>query len=171
MYSGLVAHICMKKNNNGKKIKIVPVTNTWRWAHKRNKGLKKIETLQHILRLVEDHFDLSTQLPGLRMRARLRRMPTFSQQYNSVTHIYLPPFKQGRWHTGLWHWFPLQSAEHIQTLGLTHFPPLKHDNLHTGNWHWSPTYSAGHLHTFPNKHNPPFWHLGEQGAETYTEYQ
>lgn len=35
------AHLYEKKIIMEKKIKIVPVTNTWRWAHKRNKGLKK----------------------------------------------------------------------------------------------------------------------------------
>ena len=122
---------------------------------------------KYILWPVADNFDLSTQLPCLKMRASLRLIHSFSHQYNKVTYIHLPPFKQGRWHTGLWHWFPLQSAEHVQTLGLTHFPPLKHGNLHTGNRHRSPIYPEGHLHRFPNKHNPPFWHLGEQGAEKH----
>lgn len=78
--------------------------------------------------------------------------------------IYLPPFKHGKWQTGLWQWSPFHSVGHIQTLGLIQCPPLTQGGLHRGNWHCLPTYSGGHLHTLCAKHSPPFWHLGEQGA-------
>lgn len=79
-------------------------------------------------------------------------------------NTYFPPFRQGRWHTGIWQRFPFQAAGHMQTFGRTQSPPLIHGGLHRGYWHCSPIYSAGHLQTSRATHKPPFWQLGVQGA-------